>query len=68
MDKENEHIKTLSVARERLVAERRDLARELAKPYVRQKTVECRERFITIQNLIGSIDRAIADESKPQAP
>ena len=35
MDKESKHIKTLSAARERLIAERRALADQLAKPYER---------------------------------
>ena len=64
MDKESEHIKTLSAARERLIAERRALADQLAKPYERVKTSECREKFIAVQKTIEAIDLALADEKQ----
>jgi hypothetical protein len=68
MDTENEHVKNLSAARERLIAERRALAGELAKPFERLKTSESREKFIAIQHVIESIDRALADEKRIARP
>ena len=62
MDTKNEHVKNLSAARERLIAERRALAGELAKPYERIKTSECKEKFIAVQKMIEAIDLALADE------
>ena len=68
MDTENEYVKNLSAAREGLIAERRALAGELAKPYERIKTSESREKFIAIQKVIESIDRALADETRIASP
>jgi hypothetical protein len=62
MDTKNEHVKNLSAARERLIIERRALASELAKPYERVLTSECREKFIAVQKTIEAIDLALADE------
>ena len=40
------------------------LADQLAKPYERVKTSECREKFITVQKTIEAIDLALADEKQ----
>ena len=68
MDTENEYVKNFSAARERLIAERRALAGELVKPYERIETSESREKFIAIQKVIESIDRALADETRIANP
>jgi hypothetical protein len=54
-----EHIRNLVAARDREVLHRREVAGELAKKYDRAHT---EITFISIQNTIDAIDRAIADE------
>jgi hypothetical protein len=60
-----EHTKQLSAARDRLVADRRELATALAGPYKRGHTEHMRECFITIQAAIEAIDCAVRDEQSP---
>ena len=62
MAEENEHSKKLIAAREREVGHRRDVVGALAEAYRRDHTEDMREAFISIQNTIEAIDRAIADE------
>jgi len=64
MAHDSEHLKKLTDARDRVVAERRQIADALAREYKRGHSVEMRERFISIQNTIEAIDRAIADERR----
>jgi hypothetical protein len=63
MTKANEHTANLSKAREMFLAERRQLAAELTKPYQRGDG-EKRERFAVIQSMIEAIDRAAQDEAR----
>ena len=64
MAHDSEHLKKLTDARDRVVAERRQIADASAREYKRGHSVEMRERFISIQNTIEAIDRAIADEDR----
>jgi len=59
-----EHVKQLSTAREKLVAERRMLAEMLAKPHERGQA-DVRASFVAVQTAIEAIDRALQDE-QPQ--
>jgi hypothetical protein len=61
--KEIDHCADLSKARKTLLAERRELAADLTKPYQRGDG-EKRERFMVIQSMIEAIDRAVADEAR----
>jgi molecular chaperone GrpE (heat shock protein) len=61
---ENEHIEQLLAARARMVADRREFAKSLAKEYKRGDTERVREVFIDIQNAIDAIDRAIENEQR----
>lgn len=61
--KEIDHSADLGRAREKLLAERRELAADLTKPYQRGDS-EKRERFMVVQSMIEAIDRAIADEER----
>jgi len=54
-----QHAALLKKARERLVEDRRDLARTIAAPFEREKTHDAREKFVDIQAVIEAIDRAI---------
>src|SRR2546423_14989747 len=56
-----QYIEQLAAARERIVADRRELADELAKPYERGRYEQWR-RIIEVQATIDAIDRAITDE------
>jgi hypothetical protein len=56
-----EHAKQLSAAREKLVAERRQLAETLAKPHERGQT-DVRANFVAVEETIEAIDRALQDE------
>jgi hypothetical protein len=62
-----EHAKQLSAAREKLVAERRQLAETLAKPHERGQT-DVRAHFVAIQETIEAIDRALHDEQPAKEP
>jgi hypothetical protein len=61
--KEIDHSADLGKAREKLLAERRELAADLTKPYQRGDG-EKRERFTVIQSMIEAIDRAALDEAR----
>jgi hypothetical protein len=56
-----QYVEQLAAARERIVADRRELADELAKPYARGRYEQWR-RIIEVQATIDAIDRAITDE------
>jgi hypothetical protein len=67
MAEQNDPIKILVVAREKLVEERRALSVAMALGYRRRRTDdnhtnEMRAAFISIQESLEAIDRAIADE------
>jgi hypothetical protein len=64
MAHDSEHLKKLTAARDRIVAERRQIVDALALEYKSGHTGETRERFISIQSTIEAIDRAIADEGR----
>jgi hypothetical protein len=64
MATENEHIKNLIAARDKEVADRRDVAGKLAEKHQRGHAEDMREAIILIQNAIEAIDRAIADERR----
>jgi hypothetical protein len=57
-----EHVKQLNAARERLVADRRNLAVALAEPYKKGHSENMRDAFIAVQATIEAIDRALVDE------
>jgi hypothetical protein len=59
-----QHTELLKKARERLVEDRRDLAKTIAAPFEREKTRDAREKFVDIQAVIEAVDRAIEDEEK----
>jgi hypothetical protein len=63
MAQENEHVKKLTAARERMIQDRRDLADALASEYKGGHTERMRDSFIVAQNTIEAIDRAIAHET-----
>ena len=56
-----QYVEQLAAARERIVADRRELADELAKPYERGRYEQWR-RIIEVQATVDAIDRAITDE------
>ena len=56
-----QYVEQLAAARERIVADRRELADELAKPYERGRYEQWR-RIVEVQATIDAIDRAITDE------
>ena len=56
-----QYVEQLAAARERVVADRRELADELAKPYERGR-YEQWSRIIEVQATIDAIDRAVKDE------
>jgi hypothetical protein len=60
-----EHAKQLLAARDRLVADRRDLVTALAGPYKRGHTENMRECFITVQATIEAIDALSGTNSPP---
>jgi hypothetical protein len=62
MRDENVFVKKLIEARDQQVAQRRYVAAELAQGYKRDHTEKMREAFISIQNAIEAVDRAIQDE------
>jgi hypothetical protein len=62
MAEENEHIQKLIAARDRQVEERREVAAVLGQKYERSTTEVNRSRFVTIQNTIEVIERAISHE------
>jgi hypothetical protein len=60
----SDHAALLKKARERLVEDRRDLAKTIAAPFEREKTRDAREKFVDIQAVIEAVDRAIEDEDR----
>jgi hypothetical protein len=56
-----EHAKQLAAVKEKLVAERRQLAETLAKPHERGQA-DVRASFVAVQATIEAIDRALQDE------
>ncbi len=62
MAQENEHIRKLIAARDREVEQRRNVADALAQAYERGETERMREVFISLQNTIEAIERAIQHE------
>jgi hypothetical protein len=63
-----DHVKQLSAARERLVADRRKLAEVLASPKEGRHADNMRDRFVAIQATIEAIDHAIQDEQPAKKP
>ena len=59
MDQKSEHLKKLSTARERVVAECHKLA-ALGRPHERRRPEEMDEGLIAIQNTIDAIDRVLS--------
>jgi hypothetical protein len=57
-----QHAALLKKARERLIEDRRDLAKTIAAPFEREKTRDAREKFVDIQRVIEAVDRALQDE------
>jgi len=57
------HVKKLIAARERMIEDRRNLADALANEYKAGHTERMRDSFISAQNAIEAIDRAIAHET-----
>ena len=64
MPDQNEHLAHLKIAREKEVAQRREVAKALAGEHRRGNIEGMRELFINLQHSIEAIDRAIADEKK----
>ena len=62
MAQENEHIRKLIAARDREVEQHRNVADALAQAYERGETERMREVFISLQNTIEAIERAIQHE------
>jgi hypothetical protein len=60
----NEHIRTLITARDKEVADRRDVANAMAAQHQRGHADDLRESIVRIQNAIEAIDRALADENR----
>jgi hypothetical protein len=60
----NEHIEKLKGARRRAVVDRRNVTEALTADYKRGHTENMRSRFMELQGLIETIDRAIADETQ----
>ena len=64
MATENEHITNHVAARDKEVADRRDVAGAMAAQHQRGHAEDMREAIILIQNAIEAIDRAVADERR----
>ena len=62
LGQDNEHITNLIAARDKQVADRRDVAGALAAKHRRGHPDDLRESVVRIQNAIEAIDRAISDE------
>ena len=61
---ENEHVKQLSAARGRLIADRRSAATAIADESRRGLNGDSCDALILIQTTLEAIDRALADEAK----
>jgi hypothetical protein len=57
-----ERLDNLKKARERMVEERDAHAKVLAAPFDRDKAERARSKFVELQGLIDSLDRAIGGE------
>jgi DNA-binding SARP family transcriptional activator len=57
-----DYVETVKEARNRLVADRRSVLKQLAKPYERGATERAREALVAIQAAVESLDRALVDE------
>jgi hypothetical protein len=68
MAEENEHIKKLRAALEKAVEQRRIVADSLAETFRRGHTEETWDAFISIQNTIEAIARAITHERVLASP
>jgi hypothetical protein len=62
--RENEHVKQLSAARGRLIADRRSAAIAIADESRRGLNGDSCDALILIQTTLEAIDRALADEEK----
>jgi hypothetical protein len=62
MTEDNEHVKTLMAARDKLVMKRRELAVALAMPSTRGESEEMLERFTSLQGTIAAIEDATKHE------
>jgi hypothetical protein len=60
MDQKSDHLKKLSTARERVIAECRKLA-ALSKPHERRRSED--EGFIAVQNTIDEINRVLTGKT-----
>ena len=58
----SERLETLKKARERMIEDRDTHAKVLAAPFDRDKAERARNKFIEIQTLVDSLDRAISGE------
>ena len=63
-----ERLDTLKKARDRMVEERDAHAKVLAAPFDRDKAERARNKFVEIQTLIDSLDRAIGGEQIGSEP
>ncbi len=61
----NGRLKTLRMARERMINDRDEFAKVLAAPFERNTAERARIKFIELQNLIDALDRAIAADQAP---
>jgi hypothetical protein len=59
----SDRIETLKKARERMIEDRDAFAKVLAAPFDRDKAERARVKFIEIQTLIDTINRAIEGET-----
>jgi hypothetical protein len=50
-----QHTALLKKARDRLIEDRRDLAKTIAAPFEREKTRDAREKFVDIQAVIEAV-------------
>jgi DNA-binding SARP family transcriptional activator len=57
-----DYVETVKEARNRLVADRRSVLKQLAKPYERGATERAREALVAIQAAVEALDRALVDE------
>jgi hypothetical protein len=58
----SERLETLKKARDRMIEDRDAHAKVLAPPFDRDKAERARTKFVEIQRLIDSLDRAIRGE------
>jgi hypothetical protein len=62
MADENEHVKNLEAALDRLIERRRHLANELSGEFKRGRTEYAQERFNVVQTTIEAVRKAIEEE------